>query len=135
MFPGRYIQFIEELVEIDADHEGLTGTDVRERIRDVINYYFTWGNPIESDIPRYFFMYTPEGDAEVFKVTFTFIIDALICAQAEGLDSPEARHQAMENPDAVTSSGHGYWDFLGSTDQILAPKKPLMGEDYWFDEE
>lgn len=40
-FLERYIQFLNELEKIDENYEGLTDTDVRERLREVINYYFT----------------------------------------------------------------------------------------------
>jgi hypothetical protein len=135
-FLERYIQFLNELEMIDKNHDGLTDTDVRERLHGVINYYFTWGNPIEQDIPRYFFMPTPEGDKEVFKTLYSFIIDALICANEEGLNSAQSRHEALENPMAVTSKGNSYDLFLGSSAQVLAPEKPDMGDDYgYFDYE
>jgi hypothetical protein len=131
-FIERYIQFLTELEQIDQNHEGLTDTDVRERMGEVINYYFIWGNPITPDIPRYFFMPTPNGDKALFKATYTFIIDALVCANAERIDTPAARHAALGDPAAITPQGNAYWLFLGYSENVLAPLKPDSGEDYGY---
>jgi hypothetical protein len=131
-FIGRYIQFLTELEQIDRQHEGLTDTDVRERLHEVINYYFVWGKPIEFDIPRYFFMPTLEGDKALFKVTFSFIIDALVCAGVESLNTAAARHAALEDPSAVAAQENAYWHFLGYSEEIIAPQKPNSGEDYGY---
>ena len=131
-FLERYIQFLNEMESIEQNHEGVTDTDVRERLREIINYYFVWQNPIETDIPRYFYMPTPEGDKNVFVATYTFLIDSLVCAQSEGLDSAQARHQALENPAAISDEGHVYEEFLCTQDTPLPPKKPSMGDDYGY---
>jgi hypothetical protein len=129
-FLKRYCQFLNELEQISKEHDELTDTDVRERLHEVINYYFIWEKPLESDFPKRFAMFSTEGDKKVFKTVHRFINDAIKLARAEGLEIGDQRNSAIENPKALTSTGNSYDLFLGSSDSALAPEKPSADSIY-----
>ena len=129
-FLKRYCQFLDELEKISEEHNELTDTDVRERLHEVINYYFIWGKPIESNFPKCFGMFSSEGDKKIFKVVRHFIQDAVKHANTEKLEVGEQRNSVIESPKALTSTGNAYDFFLGSSDCALPPEKPALDEFY-----
>ncbi len=133
-FVERYVQFLNELEEINQNHNELTDTDVRERLREVINYYFTWDNAIESDFPQRLSMFTPEGDKQVSKAVHNFIIDVTNWAKTEGVGLGQTRHSLLEDEEAISSEGNSYWLFLGFRDDVLPMKKPSSDEIFDYDD-
>ena len=127
-FLERYIQFLNELEEINLNHDELTDTDVRERLHEVINYYFVWGNHVESDFPQRFSMFTPEGDKQVYKAVYSFIMDAIRWADVEKIELGQARNSLIEDEKAISSEGNSYWLFLGFSEDVLPMKKPAPDE-------
>lgn len=117
-FLERYVQFLNELEGIKQNHDELTNTDVRERLREVIDYYFTQGNAIESDFPQRFSMSTSEGDKQVCKAVHSFITDVMSWAETEEVEVGQTRHRLLEDEKAVSSEGNSYWVFLAS-DEIF----------------
>lgn len=136
-FLTRYTQFLTELEQIAEEHDELTDTDVRERLRAVINYYFVWQNSIEIDFPKHYAMFCARGDQKVYVIVKNFIVDAIVLVEQEGLSLGESRNQALENLAAVTERGACYDEFLGSTSETLPPEKPALDEtyDYYNNEE
>jgi hypothetical protein len=131
-FLNRYKQFLTELEQIAEEHDELTDTDVRERLHEVINYYFIWGNPIEADFPKRYALFSARGDKKVHAVVKSFITEAVLLAQQEGLEVGEARNNVLENEEAVTENGTGYDEFLGSREETLPPEKPAADEMYTY---
>lgn len=122
-FRKRYIGYLNELAKLSRKHDELTDTDVRERLHEVINWFFIWGKPIQA-FPKQFAMMSAAGNQSVAAATRNFIDDALAIAKAEGVKPGAARHALIEDPKAKSSKGDGYDVFLGSSDAVLPARKP-----------
>jgi hypothetical protein len=133
-FLKRYCQFLDELEKISEEHDELTDTDVRERLHEVINYYFIWEKPMAPDFPKRFGMFSAEGDKKIFNVARAFIEEGVRLANTEVIKIGEQRNSAIENPKAQTSTGNSYDLFLGSSDNALPPEKPTSDEFYKYED-
>lgn len=120
IFQQRYIQFIDELEDISRKHDGVTDTDVRERLREIINYCFVWGNYDELEFPRRFGMPTVEGDFEIFKALNSFVSDTVDQATEVG----QERHSLIEDENVISSEGNEYFYFLGFSELLSEAHKP-----------
>jgi hypothetical protein len=127
-FLDCYKQFLSELEQISDEHDEVTDTDVRQRLRAVINYYFVWGLPIADDFPKRYALFSEQGDSRVYQAVHKFIVEAVAAAEQEGLSQGEARHKALENEDATTERFASYGEFLGSVEEVLPAEKPAADE-------
>lgn len=123
-FNKRYVAFLSQLEEIADGHEELTDTDVRERLHEVLNYYFIWGKGSVTKLPKRFAMFSSTADNRVAKVVKSFIVDALSITAKEGVVEGAPRHALIEDSTAVTSKGNAYDVFLGSSDEPLPATPP-----------
>ena len=121
-FRKRYVGYLEQLAKIVRKHDELTDTDVRERLRDVINYHFVWGKPMKT-FPKRFDMMSKSGDRAVASATRAFVLDASKFAKQQGLEPGKTRHALIEDPTAKSRMG-GYDVFLGSSKRVLRASKP-----------
>jgi hypothetical protein len=135
IFLERYIQFLNELESISHNHDELTDTDVRERLREMINYYFVWGNPVGVDFSQRYSMFTPEGDEQVFKAVRSFITEAQAWADNNGIPVGQDRHSLLENQEAITAEGNEYDLFLGFSDDVLSEEKPSSDDIFEYSED
>jgi hypothetical protein len=127
-FLTTFEKYLNQLEDIADEHDELTDTDVRERLYEVINWYFIWGHPIDKHFPRKYAMFSEVGDKLVEKVTRAFIE----AANKEAADIPvgEARHALIENPDIETKLGETYDLYLGSSDEVLPAERPASDKIY-----
>lgn len=134
-FLDRYIQFLNQLEDVAKNHDELTDTDVRERLREVINYYLIWENPIEPEFPQRFSMLTSEADRQVRGAVHSFVVDATQCAEMQEAELGQSRHSLIEDERAISSTGESYWLFLGFSEDVLSMEKPAPDEifDYFND--
>lgn len=132
-FRTCYTDFLERLDAIADTCEELTDTEVRERMREVIEYYFVWDQPIDADFPRCYAMFTETADAQVAAAVHEFVVTARRLAQAEGLAPGAARHAAIEDATIETDAGTMYDEYLGSTDAVTAPVPPAADALYLSD--
>jgi hypothetical protein len=121
----RYVAFLSQLEEIADSHKELTDTDVRERLHDVLNYYFIWGKGSLTKLPKRFAMFSSTADNRVAKVVKIFIVDAISIAEKEGIVVGAPRHALIEDATAVTSKGNAYDVFLGSSEGPLPATLPV----------
>lgn len=127
-FANIYRGYLNALEEIAEEHEELTDTDVRERLHEVINWYFIWGNPIERDFPLRYSMFSSEGDELVAKATKEFIESARqIVSEVE---IGENRNELIEDFSIETNSGENYDLYLGSAETVLPQEKPASDTVY-----
>ena len=127
-FASRYTKFLNTLEEISEEYDELTDTDVRERLHEVINWYFIWGKPVDNDFPKLYGMFSPEGDARVARAVRSFVEEASVIAA--NLEFGMERNATIENPEITTESGNSYDLFLGSADVVLPPRKPASDDLY-----
>lgn len=124
-FLQHYQEFLNRLETISEKHDELTDTDVRERLHEVINWYFVWGNPL-FDFPQYYSMFSKKGNKLVSTATKKFI------TATQNIVTPigQERNDLLENPSAITLSGQSYDTFIGSIDTVLPPTKPTPDSIY-----
>lgn len=134
-FRTRYAEFLESLDAIAETHDELTDTEVRERLREVIDYHFVWDRPVGDDFPRCYAMFSDEGDAAVAAAVRAFVIEAAALARDEGIEPGTARHAAIEDPAILTAAGNLYDEYLGSEDEPRAPEPPAPDTLYLSDAE
>lgn len=134
-FKERYTLFLNQLEKIAQEHDELTDTDVRERLHEVINYYFIWDNAVDSEFPSLYAMFSPEGNKAVFEAIRSFVIEASVLAENEGIKAGEERHKAIEDLEITTNAGESFDLFLGSSDIVLPANKPASDSIYQDDEE
>lgn len=130
-FDERYTEFLNALEDIEAEHDELTDTDVRERMHEAINWYFVWGHPMDGDFPQRYAMFSQEGDAWVAKAVRAFVEDA--CKIAADLKPGAERHAALENPNIESKAGNSYDWFLGSSDAPVPLQRPAKDSLYGHD--
>jgi len=121
-------KYLNELEEIASEHDELTDTDVRERLHEVINWYFIWGHSIDKHFPRRYAMFSEVGDRLVEKVTRVFIENA----NKEAADVPvgQARNDLIEKSEIETPSGEYFDTYLGSVDEVLPAERPASDKIY-----
>ena len=133
IFKQRYVAFLSQLEEIADVHGELTDTDVRERLHEVLNYYFIWGKGDVTKLPKRFAMSSSTADRRVAKAVKSFIVDALSIAEVEGIMEGVARHALIEDDSAESNKGNAYDVFLGSSDRPLPATPPASDEDYQYE--
>ena len=131
-FDSIYTDYLNALERIAEEHDELTDTDVRERLREVINYYFVWGNPVDDGFPQKYAMFSAEGDELVAQATQSFIEQAQQ-AVAE-VTVGNARNHLLESADVETEEGASFDEFIGSTDEAL-PEEPPASDTVYSDDE
>ena len=117
-----YKDYLNTLEAISGEHEELTDTDVRERLHEVINWYFVWGNPIDPDFPLLYGMFSPEGDEQVAKATKIFMEQSTKAVADVSLG--EERNTLIEDISIATVSGETYDLYLGSAETALPAEEP-----------
>jgi hypothetical protein len=121
-------KYLTQLDSIAQDHDELSDTDVRERLHEVINWYFIWGNPIDGKFPKKYAMFTEVGDKEVAKATREFIEQA--CKDVVDVPVGQARNDLIENSDIELESGATFDWYLGSIDEVLPAELPTSDDIY-----
>ena len=121
-FKQRYTEFLNTLEDITEIHDELTDTDVRERMHEVINWYFVWGNPMDSEFPQRYAMFSLEGDNLVAEAVRSFVEDS--CRIGTNLEIGVERNTALEDPSIETQGGNSYDCFLGSSDDPVPGDRP-----------
>jgi hypothetical protein len=121
-FETVYLNFLNTLEEIAETHDELTDTDVRERLRVTINYYFVWNNALDATFPQKYAMFSAEGDALIAQATRTFIEQAQQATVHVAVGNP--RNDLLENSDVETTQGESFDAFIGSTDEALEEEAP-----------
>lgn len=132
-FNKRYVAFLSQLEEIADGHDELTDTDVRERLHEVLNYYFVWGKGSIAELPNRFAMSSSTADKCVAKAVKSFVVDALSIVDKEGIDAGAPRHALIEDDTAVTSKGNTYDVFLGSSDEPLPATPPASDKKFQYE--
>lgn len=127
-FDFIYTDYLNELEHIAEEHDELTDTDVRERLRDVINYYFVWGNPVDESFPQKYAMFSAEGDALVAQATRNFVEQAQQAASDVAVGN--ARNDLLESAEVETEEGASFDEFIGSTDEALPEEEPASDDVY-----
>lgn len=127
-FDSIYTDYLNELEHIAAIHDELTDTDVRERLREVINYYFVWANPLDDAFPQKYAMFSAEGDALVAKATKRFV--ELAQQVASNIAVGNARNDLLESSEVETEEGAYFDEFIGSTDEALPEEQPASDAVY-----
>jgi len=122
-FRKRYRAFLDGMRALSKQHDDLTDTEVRERLHEVVNYYFICGKPMTA-FPKRFAMMSAAGDRALAPLVKAFIRDARRIAEEQGIKPGAARHALIEDPRAKTSRGDRYDLFLGSSDKPLPAGKP-----------
>ena len=106
---------LEDLDAIMEEHEDIGDTDVSIRMTRAVHDGFV--SPKGGFVlPNKFGMYTREGDRKVRAALQRFLKKAARVAQAEGLDTPEARLAAFQNLDVRSEDEEGgscYNDYFG----------------------
>jgi len=97
-------------------------------MHEVINWYFVWGNPIDSEFPQKYGMFSPEGDELVANAVKSFVENA--CQIGAALLIGAARNNALENPEIITATGNSYDLFLGSSNEPVQAEKPASDSAY-----
>ncbi len=127
-FDSIYTDYLNELQRIAETHDELTDTDVRERLRLTLNYYFVWDNALDTAFPQKYAMFSAEGDALVAQATKAFIEQA---QQATVDVAPgDARNALLENSNIETLEGSPYDVFIGSSDETLPEAQPASDAVY-----
>ena len=127
-FDSVYTAFLNALEHIAEEHDELTDTDVRERLREVINYYFVWANPVDDNFPEKYAMFSEEGDALVAQATRRFIEQAQQVASDVAVGN--ARNDLLENSEVETEEGAYFDEFIGSTEEALPEEPPASDAVY-----
>lgn len=71
-FEEIYLHYLNELDELSQTYDELTDTDVRERLRDIIDWFFVWGHETKN-FPKRFAMFSSKADKKVRTATLHFI--------------------------------------------------------------
>jgi hypothetical protein len=121
MFRKRYVAFLNELSALAREHDELTDTDVRERLFEVLNWYFVWDKPV-SGFPRRFAMMSTAGDRVLASAVKKFVVDAR--KLADEVEPGAARHALLQDDSAKTRRRERFDVFLGSSDRPLKARKP-----------
>lgn len=127
-FLSVYIEYLNKLESISIEHDEITDTDVRERLHEVINWYFIWGKQLDSSFPEKYAMFSKKGDAKVATATRSFVEKALKIV--ENIPIGQARNDLIEDSNAQTEKGNHYWVFLGSTDEVISAEYPTSDNLY-----
>jgi len=128
-FRTRYIAFLDQLRTLAKSHDDLTDTDVRERLHQVINYFFIWGKPLKG-FPKRFEMMSARGDRALAPKVRSFVVDARRIAAKTRIRTGAARHALIEDPLAVNRNGDSYDVYIGSSDKVLPAEKPAPDSSY-----
>jgi hypothetical protein len=129
VFHKRYVSFLNELSKLAKKYDELSDTDVRERLHEVINYYFVWGKPMKG-FPKRFDMMSDAADRAMAACVRKFVADARRIAEESEVGKGAPRHALLEDPKAKTRRGECYDVFLGSSDKVLRAKKPAPDSSY-----
>lgn len=121
-FESVYAEYLNALEAIAEHHHELTDTDVRERLREVINYYFVWGHDLDAQFPQKYAMFSVEADQQVARATRTFIESAQQIAI--DIEVGDERNYLLENFDIETECGVYFDEFIGSTDEAMIDEAP-----------
>jgi len=129
-FDRCYTKFLDTLEKIAEEHSELFDTVVRERLHEVISWYFIWGKPIDNTIPKLYGMFSPEGDTLVAGAVLLFLEEASVAAA--NMQIGAERNAAMENIGITTTSGAPYDAFVGSFGGVLPAIKPESDDLYGY---
>jgi hypothetical protein len=127
-FLSFYKDFINNLDIISQKHDELTDTNVRERLHEVINWYFIWGNKIDTAFPKKYAMFSQEGDDLVSEATITFINE--VCPLVKHIPLGQERNDLIENSNMESDNGSAYYFFLGAIDTVIPPTMPTSDDIY-----
>jgi hypothetical protein len=103
---------LEDLDAVLEEHEDIGDTEVSIQMTKAVHDGFISPKP-GFVLPHKFQMYMPEGDHKVRAALQRFLKKAAKVAEAEGLDTPEARLAAFQNLDVLSEGGSCYNDFFG----------------------
>ena len=107
---------------VEAEHDELTDTDVRESIHLVLNYFFVSGKD-DRPSPTAYGMFSPEGDAAVSAVVQKFLAAVGAIREIERYPLGQARLDLLQNPKLTTPQGRMYDEFIGHTDAPIAQQE------------
>ncbi len=127
-FEAVYADFLNALESIAEQYDELTDTDVRERLREVIEYYFVWNNEVDDRFPQKYAMFSAQADALVASAIRSFIEQAQQLVR--DVEVGDDRNHLLENFDIETLSGAYFDEFIGSTDQAFE-EQPPSSDDYY----
>ncbi|HEU5136638.1 MAG TPA: hypothetical protein VFU13_15935 [Steroidobacteraceae bacterium] len=128
-FGRLYSAYLNRLQVIARSHDELTDTDVRERLHEVINYFFIWDKP-QGRFPKKFAMMSAGADRAVAAATRAFINEALKFARKSGIEAGAARHALIEDDSVKSRNGDAYDVYLGSSPRVQAAKRPAPDSTY-----
>jgi hypothetical protein len=106
---------LEDLDAIMEEHEEIGDTEVSIQMTKAVHDGFISPKP-GFVLPDEFGMYTPQGDRKVRAALQRFLKKATKVAQAEGLNTPEARLAAFQNLEVCSEDEQGgscYNDYFG----------------------
>jgi hypothetical protein len=106
---------LQDLDAILEEHEEIGDTEVSLQMTKAVHDGFISPKP-GFVLPKKFQMFTPTGDRKVRAALQRFLKKAAKAAQAEGLDTAEARLAAFQNRDVWSEDAEGgscYNDYFG----------------------
>jgi hypothetical protein len=106
---------LNALDTIAEDHEEVTDTDVRERMRDVVEHALLEPVPGYA-VPDEFGMFEPDGNARVKAALVRFVAAAKV--EAAGLTTRRDRLNAFQDIDVVSRDGNTYDEYFGYDDSL-----------------
>ena len=106
---------LNALDAIAEDHEEVTDTDVRERMRDVVENMLLEPAP-GYVVPDEFGMFEPDGNARVMAALLKFVAAAK--AEAAGLKTRADRLRAFQDEKLTSRDGNYYDDYFGYDDSL-----------------
>lgn len=122
-FRERYVAYLNQLQSLARKHDEVTDTEVRERLHEVINYFFIWDKPL-TGFPKRFAMTSDSANRALAEVTRAFVLDARSLARAARVAKGAARHALIEDDSAKSRDGRTYDVYLGSLDRVAQVRKP-----------
>lgn len=116
------VAMLSGLEGVEAEHDELTDTDVRESIHLVLNYFFVSGKN-DRPLPVAYGMFSPEGDAAVSAVVREFLAATRSIRNIDQYPVGQARLDLLQNPKLATPQGRIYDEFIGHTDTPIAQQE------------
>lgn len=132
---SRYARFLKDLEKVSEKHDELTDTDVRERLREVVNYYFVLDKPVENDFPKRYDMSSKAGDRAVAKLVRAFIDDAKKLSFQANIAPGIPRNNVLEDSSIRTKGGNTYDVFIGAVAEPLPDSKPASDQEFMYEED
>jgi hypothetical protein len=103
---------LEDLDVVLEEHEEIGDTEVSIQMTKAIHEGFIAPRP-NFVLPNQFHLFTPQANRKVRAALRRFLGKATKVAEAEGLNTPQARLAAFQNMNVFSEGGSCYNDFFG----------------------